>query len=482
MDSARRDDALEGALLRPGDPGYDEARTIWNGRHDRRPALIARCRTEADVAASVRHAAEHGLVLSVRGGGHHTSCDAVCDGGLMIDLSPLDAIDVDPEGRTVRIGAGVRARELNAATQRHGLAVTAAPITTCGMAGYTLGGGLGWISRKVGLASDNLLSARVVTADGRTVEASEDEHPDLFWALRGGSGNFGVVTEFVFRLHPVGPEVLTGQIVYAMHGAPEALRFFRDYMADAPDALSCMPVWFPLPPIPGLPEDAVGDTVLAIVPLYDGDPEEGRRLIQPFREVGSPMLDTIGPAVYADLLLELDEMYRPGDRNCYQTAFFDELSDDAIDTFCRLVDPLPTARSSAFLEYLEGAIARRPDDATAYPHRARRMCLTAVPKWEDAGRDEEMFAWAERLFEAMRPFAAPGAYVNYLDRTEEGGRGTASDTAGPGGGTGEDAPATRDAGEASRAAYGDHYERLARIKRRWDPDNLFRMNHNIAPA
>lgn len=455
--------AVRGAVLFPDDSAYERARALWNGRIDRRPGAIVRCLDTADVASVLKEARRQGVPVSIRSGGHHVAGFALCDDGVVIDLSKMDAVEVDSDGRTARIGPGVLARDLNAATQPFGLATTGAPIVSCGMAGYTLGGGLGWISRKRGLACDNLLAAEMVTADGRTVRASEDENAELFWALRGGGGNFGIVTEFVYRLHPVGPEVLSGQIVHPMSGAAEALRFYRDYMPTAPDELACMPVVFRLPDVPDAPEAYRGETVFAFVPFFDGDPEAGMKAIRPLREVGSPIIDLIGPAPYAHLLDDLESsMYYAGERNAYETAFFDEFSDAAIEAFVEYAAPVPSANSSIFLEWLGGAIGRVDHDATAYPHRARRLCLTAVPKWADPAHDAEMIGWATRLFDALRPHAAPGRYVNYLD--DRDGADGVGDTAGP------------------RDAYGSHYERLARIKARWDPDNLFRANHNIRPA
>jgi FAD/FMN-containing dehydrogenase len=461
---------VRGPVLAPREPGYDEARALWNGRIDRRPKAIVRCLDPADVAATISWTRGHGLPLAVHGAGHHTAGFALCDDGVVIDLSKMKDVDVDRERRVARIGAGVLARELNAATQPHGLATTGAPIVSCGMAGYTLGGGLGWISRKYGLACDNLLSADVVTADGRTVRAAEDEHPDLFWALRGGGGNFGVVTRFEFRLHPVGPEVLSGLIAHPMDGASEVLRFYRDYMPTAPDDLACMPVVYRLPDVPEMPEGHRGHTVFALVPFYDGDPDAGMKAIQPLREVGAPIIDVVAPAPYAHLLDDLEAgMYYPGERNAYETAFFDELTDEAIDAFVAHAAPVPSANSTIFLEWLGGAIDRVEPDATAYPHRGRRLCLTAVPKWERPVDDAAMIGWASRLFEALAPHAAPGRYVNYLDA-----RG--NETADPSG-----APSTPPS-RAVRDAYGSHYERLAEIKARWDPENVFRVNHNIRPA
>lgn len=448
-------DRMRGRVLAPGQPGYDRARSVWNGRIDRRPALIARCASAGDVRAAVELARERGLPLTVRGGGHHVSGHAVAEGGLMIDLSPMDGIRVDPEARTARVSPGVTVRELDRETTPHGLVAVGAPITMIGVAGYTLGGGLGWTSRAHGLACDSLIAADVVTADGELVRADPDRNPDLYWGLRGGSGNFGIVTSFELALHETGPEVLAGPVTHPMEAAPEVLGFWRDYMADAPDRLQCMPVIFPLPPDPGLPDSLHGETVCALFPLWAGDPDEGREVVRPLREFGDPMADEVGVALYAGLLDDLDEMYRDGDRNYYRSAFFDELPDEALEVLREGVAPVPTPLSSAFLEPMGGAIGRVAPEDTAFPHRERAFCVTAVPKWEDPERDADATGWADDLFQALEPWAAPGVYVNYLD--------DASD-AGP------------------RDAYLGNWERLAELKRRWDPDNLFRHNVNVAPG
>lgn len=445
---------MEGRVLGRGDPGYDEARSVWNGRIDRRPVLVASCAGPEDVVAAVSFARERDLPLSVRSGGHHVSGHAVADGGLMLDLSPMDGIQIDTGKRRARVGPGVTVRDLNYATAPHGLIAVGAPVTFIGVAGYTLGGGLGWTSRAHGLACDNLISADVVTAGGERVRASENEHPDLYWGLRGGGGNFGIVTAFELQLHEVGPDVLAGPVTHRMEGAPEVLGFWRDFMADAPDELQVMPVIFPLPPDPGLPEAVHGETVFALFPLWAGDPAEGRELLRPLREAGEPMADDVSLVPYAGLLEDLDEMYRAGHRNYYRSAFFDELTDEALEVFSEKVAPVPTPFSSAFLEPLGGAIARVGPAETAFPHRDRAFCVTAVPKWEDAGRDGEMMGWADEIFDALEHEAAPGVYVNYLDDETD---------AGP------------------RDAYRESWERLVEVKRAWDPDNLFHHNVNIPP-
>ena len=445
---------LRGQMILPGDPEYDRARAVWNARADRRPRAIVRCAGVSDVIAAVNHARETGMPLSIRSGGHHVGGFAICNGGIVIDLSAMRDVRVDPRVRRARVGPGARVRDLDHEAQTFGLMTTGAPVSTVGIGGYTLGGGLGWTSRAHGLACDNLLSADVVTASGRLVHTSERENPDLFWGLRGGAGNYGVVTSLEFRLHPLGPEVLAGPIVYPMTAAPSVLRVWRDHMLEAPNELQCMPVIFALPPDPGSSR-AQGDTVLALFPLWAGDPAYGERAIAPLRAAGRPLSDGVTRAPYATLLAGLDEMFRSGDRNYYRSAFFDALPDVAIDRMLAVADPMPTPFSTAFLEPTGGAIADLAPDHTAFPHRARRFCVTVVPKWERAGDDDAMMTWANRFIDAIAPFSARGVYVNYLD------------------------PA---APEPADVAWGAHLDRLADVKRRWDPANLFRHTHNVKPA
>ena len=385
------------------------------------------------------------MLFSVKGGGHHVSGHSVCEDGLMIDLSFMDGIRVNPSAKKARVGPGARVRDLDHEAQAFGLMTTGAPVSTVGISGYTVGGGLGWTSRLHGLACDNLLSADIVTARGELVHVSEEENSDLFWGIRGGSGNFGVVTSFEFRLHELGPEVLAGPIIHSMDDAPALLRFWRDYMLEAPDELQCMPVIFQGPG---------GETVFCLYPLYAGEPSEGKKVIEPIRKAGDAISDEVKVSPYAGLLSDLDEMYRAGDRNYYRSAFFDSLPDEAIDTFFEKAAPVPTAYSSIFLEPMGGAIVRKGSEETAFPHRERKFCITAVPKWEKKEQDDEMEAWADDLFSALEPFAADGIYVNYL--ADEGE-------------------------EEARSAYGQHWDRLRTLKKKWDPENIFRMNHNIPP-
>lgn len=439
-------ETFRGILLHPESPDYNEARAVWNGMIDRKPALVARCKGVADIKSTLEFARKQDLALSIRGGGHHVAGHAVCEGGVMMDLSAMDNIRVDPEAKVAQVGPGARVRDLDHETQAFGLATTGAPVSMVGVAGYTLGGGLGWTSRLHGLACDNLISADIITADGEFVHANEDENTDMFWAIRGGGGNFGIVTSFEFRLHELGPQVLAGPIIHPMNSVPKLLRFWRDYMNEAPDELQCMPVIFQVPD---------GETVFCLYPLYAGDPAVGEKIVVPFREIGNPITDDISVVSYAGLLSDLDEMYKAGHRNYYRSAFFDTLPDEAIDAFAEKASSVPTPFSSIFLEPMGGAIARKDPHATAFPHRERSFCITAVPKWKNEDQDSKMKAWANSIFEALAPYAAEGIYVNYLADEDK---------------------------KKKHSAYGQHWKRLRKIKKKWDPENVFRVNHNIPPA
>ena len=445
---------LRGQLLRADDPGYDDARAVWNGMIDRRPAAIARCESAADVLACVRFVRSSGLPLSVRGGGHQAAGKAVCDDGLVVDLSEMDEVRIDPETRTARVGPGARLGQFDREAQAFGLATPAGVQSRTGVAGLTLGGGIGWLSRSYGLTSDNLVAADVVTADGELVYASEEEHPELFWALRGGGGNFGVVTSFEFQLHPVGPEVLTFQLFHHLDDAREVLRAYRDVMADAPDELACYPMLLHAPPIDPFPAEVQGQPILALIGCYNGAVADGEAAAAPLAAIGDPFLDIVAPMAYADFQSSYDAGTPDGARYYAKAHLFDELSDDAIDDLLAAVGDLPGALTAIFFESLGGAIARRSPDATAWPHRDAAYGFSVQAGWLDPGEDEAHIAWVQEVHAAMAPHASGGVYVNYLD---------VDDT------------------DRVTAAYGAHQRRLARIKQDWDPDNLFRANHNIPP-
>ena len=438
---------LSGQLLRAGDVGYDDARLIWNRSIDRRPALIARCAGGDDVRAAIMFAREHDLLVSVRGGGHNVTGNAVCEGGLMIDLSPMKAARV--EGTRLIAGAGLTWGELDAATQRHGLATTGGIITSTGVAGLTLGGGHGWLMRKHGLACDNLLAVDLVTADGACVRATADENPELFWGVRGGGGNFGVVTAFEFRLHPL-DTVLAGVLLHPLTRGREILERYREWAPGAPDELTAsvlITTWFD------------GTPVMAIALCWSGAPADGERAIAPLRRLGSPMLDTVHPMAYGELQQSFDATNPPG-AWYYRTGYLAGETFGTgrfIDTLLDHCDfPTPSPFSRIFIEHLGGAMGRVPADATAFVHRAAPFDLIVIAGGFRPDEAEANVRWARATSDAMRPFMSGGAYVNYLG-----------------------ADATR---EAVESAYGPSYARLVALKDHHDPTNFFRLNQNIAPS
>lgn len=446
---------LRGPLLRPGDEGYDDARTVWNGMIDREPALIARCAGPADVIASVNFAREHDLLVAVKGGGHNAAGHAVCEDGLMIDLSPMNSVRVDPDARTARVEPGVTLGELDHETQAFGLATSTGQVSMTGIAGLALGGGWGWLSRTHGLTIDNLRSVDIVTADGELLHASEDENENLFWGIRGGGGNFGAVTSFEFQLHEVGPEVLAGLIVHSFEEAADLLRFHRAFTAEAPDELCCYAAIIGAPPAPFLPKEVHGTTVVVFALCYSGPIEEGKQAVQPLRTVGDPIADLIEPMPFTAVQQMFDADYEPGARNYWKTQLVDPLPDEAIDIVVERADPLPTPETKIVLEHLGGAIARVDPDATAFRHRDAAFSFNIFPRWTNPEEDEAHISWAREFMGAVAPFATDGVGVNFL--SQEGD-------------------------ERVKAAYGDNYDRLVDLKNKYDPENLFRMNQNIPPT
>jgi FAD/FMN-containing dehydrogenase len=444
---------IHGQVLEPTDYYFDEARSISNGRFDRRPDIIVRCQDADDVRASVDFARQEGLTLSVKGGGHSYAGNTVGDGGLLIDLSLMKAIRVDVESRMATVQPGVTCGELDQATQAHGLATPGPTLSSVGVAGAALGGGSGYLSRKYGLALDNLLSVDVVTADGRQLRASEREHPGLFWALRGAGPNFGVATSLQFRLHEVGPEVLTGQIIYPFDNGGELLRFFRDFIADAPDGFQCYPFMIRTPPIEPFPERFHGHPALDFV-LYHIDPE-ATDYVQPLRELGETILDVVGPATYASLQKTFDAGLPKGQRYYSKAHYLDELSEASIDIITAHAPGMRGALTAAYLEPLGGAIGRVDSSATSFGERNAGYSFHILAGWMDAADDDSVMAWARAFHDAMVPNATGGVYVNLLGDDEE---------------------------DRVPAAYGENYRRLVELKIKWDPANLFRMNHNIQPS
>lgn len=446
---------VHGEVLQSGDEGYDEARTVWNAMIDKEPAVIARCTGAADVITAVDFAREHELLLAVKGGGHNVAGKGVCEGGLMIDLSPMNAVRVDPDERTARVGPGVTMGELDHETQAFGLATPGGVISTTGVAGLTLGGGWGWLSRTHGLAIDNLRSVDMVTADGELVQASEDTHADLFWGIRGGGGNFGIVTSFEFDLYEVGPEVPSGLIIHPFEDAAEVLRFHQDYAMDAPREVCCYAAILTAPPEPFIPEDVQGTKVTALAACYSGSIEAGEAALEPLREFGDPIVDVIQPHPYVGWQQALDDAYRPGFRNYWKTQLVEPLPDAAIETTVEYAETMEGPLSAIMIEHLGGAISDVAPDATAFRHRNAPFSFNLFPRWEDPADDEAQIAWANECFDEITPYATEGVYVNFL--SEEGD-------------------------ERVRSAYGENYDRLADLKAEWDPGNLFQMNQNIEPT
>ena len=447
--------AFRGQLLFTDTPGYDAARGIWNAMIDRRPALIARCATAADVALAVRLAGSHDLLLSVRGGGHNIAGNAVCDGGLMIDLSAMNAVAVDPSARLARVGPGATLGDVDRATQAHGLAVPVGINSTTGIAGLTLGGGFGWLSRSLGLTIDNLEAADVVTAEGVLARATASDHPGLFWGIRGGGGNFGVVTSFEFRLHPVGPDVLSGLIVHPLDSAARVLRFYREFLTQTPEQFVC---WFVLrkaPPLPFLAAEWHGREILVLAVCYAGSIAEGERIARPLREFGQPIADVVQPHPFTAWQTALDPLLTPGMRNYWKSHDFLEVSDGLIDVLIEHARRIPDPQTEIAFAQLGGAVSRVAAGTTAYAHRNAQFVMNVHGRWADPAKDAECIAWARGLFQAASPFATGGVYVNFLAQDEEG---------------------------RVPAAYGGNYARLAALKRTYDPGNLFRVNQNIRPA
>jgi FAD/FMN-containing dehydrogenase len=446
--------SFRGQLVRPSDPAYDEQRKVWNGSIDRSPALIARCAGAADVIAAVKFARATGLQVAVRGGGHSFPGLSVCDGGVVIDLGPMNGIRVDPEARTVRAQAGVLLGELDRETQAFGLAVPSGIVTHTGLAGLTLGGGIGWLMRKHGLTIDQLIAVDVVTADGDLVRASDNENPDLFWGLRGGGGNFGIVTEFEFRLNPVGPIVLAGPIFWPMSESANVLRFYREWIADAPDELMTIVVHRKAPSLPFVPADLRGELVVAVVSCYAGSVDDGERAVRPLRKVGSPVLDLCEPKPFLAHQGMFDPSYPHGwsyyMRACDVAGLTDEVIDITVDHSLRIGSPL-----TAFPIWQRGGAAARVDEQDAAFHgRGAGYTFNIAAATESAEGFDEEREWVRAFWAALAPHHT-SVYVNFL--MDEGE-------------------------ERIRQAYGDQkYDRLKALKRRYDPDNFFRLNQNIAP-
>jgi FAD/FMN-containing dehydrogenase len=440
--------SLRGRTLQPGDDGFDAARHIWNGMIDRTPAVIVRCAEAADVVAAVNFAREQGLALAVRGGGHSAAGSSMCDGGLVIDLSPMKSIQVDQARSTARAEAGVTWGEFDAATQAVGLATTGGVVSTTGIAGLTLGGGIGWLGRTHGMSCDNLLSVEIVTADGQLRTANATENADLFWAVRGGGGNFGVVTSFEFQLHRVGPTVLAGLLVWPRPMARDVLRAFREFTQSAPENASAYA---------GLGTSPDGLPIVVGIAFAHGPLDQAQATLRPLRAFGPPVADMIQPMPYTAAQQMLDALNPPGNRVYWKSTILRSIDDDVLDALIAGTESTPSPLSAALIEFYGGAINRVGVSDTAYPLRDATYALNAIAAWTDPAQDDVNIRWARDLWDAMQPFSPGSVYVNFLGVGDPGD-------------------------DRVRAAYGPNYTRLAKIKATYDPDNLFRLNHNIKPA
>ncbi|MCP1337890.1 FAD-binding oxidoreductase [Futiania mangrovi] len=446
---------LRGTAALPGEPGFDEARTVWNGMIDRTPGLAVRALGTSDIREAVAFARDNGLLIAIRAGGHQIAGHAVADGALLLDLSQMRSVHVDPQARTARVEPGCLLSDVDRETQLHGLAVPVGINSTTGISGLTLGGGFGWITRKFGMTIDNLISADVVTADGEILKASADENPDLFWALRGGGGNFGVVSSFEFRLHPVGPQVMSGLVVHPLEDAPDLLRHFRRICAEAPDDLTVWAVMRKAPPLPFLPAEWHGREVLIFAACYAGDMDAGELALRELRSLGTPVADVISPHPFTGWQAAFDGLLTPGARNYWKSHDFTELSDAAIETLLPAVEALPDPQCEVFIAHVGGAMARVASDETAFPQRDAHFTMNVHTRWEDPAKDAACIGWAREMFTALQPHAAGSVYVNFMPEDET---------------------------DRLDGAYGGNMERLQQVKARYDPQNLFRVNHNIQPA
>lgn len=451
----RLKEEISGGLVLPDSSSYDEARTVWNGMIDKHPAVIARCGNSTDVLRAVKYGREEGIPIAIRGNGHNIAGSAVCDEGIVIDLSAMKAIRIDPEKRRAYVEPGVTLGELDAATAAYDLATPTGINSTTGIAGLTLGGGFGWLSRKFGMTVDNLVAAEVVTADGELLRASANENPDLLWALQGGGGNFGVVTKFEFALHKVGPDLLCGVIAFPGDQARQVYEQFRAYTATLPDEFALWAVLRKAPPLPFLKEEDHGRLSLLLPMCFCGDSATGEKLVEPIREFGDVLGEHVGVQPFVNWQQAFDPLLTKGARNYWKSHNFTELPDGAIDTVIHFGNNLPTPECEIFLAQLGGQTSQVPSDATAYSHRDTQYVLNVHCRWQDPADDARCIAWARDFFSATAPFARGGVYSNFMSADET---------------------------ERVSAAFGSNYELLEKLKARFDPENVFRNNINIKPA
>ena len=445
-------DKVKGEIVLPGDPNYNEVREIWNAMIDRRPAVIIQCAEADDVPHAISYARDNGLEISVRGGGHNIAGSALCNNGVMIDFSKMTAVKVDAQKKRAYVEPGATLGDFDKAIQAHGLATPVGINSTTGIAGLTLGGGFGWLTRKYGMTVDNLISAKMVTADGRKIQVSEDENADLFWAIRGGGGNFGVVTQFEFALYPVGPEILAGLLVFPIDQAKQVLEKYREFVKSAPEELSIWVVLRKAPPLPFLPVAVHGKEVVVLAIFYAGDIAEGEKFIDPLRSFGDAYGEHVGAQPYVQWQQAFDPLLTPGARNYWKSHNFIELSDGALDSIIEFVGKIPFPQCEIFLGLIAGAANRVSSNAMAYGHRDAKFVLNVHGRWDEAAQDEIGIAWARAFFKASAPYASAGAYVNFM---------------------------TEDEGDRVAAAYGVNYARLKQVKKKYDPKNIFHNNQNI---
>lgn len=443
---------VKGQIVLPNDPSYNEVRKIWNAMIDRRPAVIVKCAEADDVLHAISYARENGLEISIRGGGHNIAGSALCDNGVLIDFSNMTTVSVDAQKRRAYVEPGATLGDIDKAVQAHGLATPVGINSTTGIAGLTLGGGFGWLTRKYGMTIDNLVSAEMVTAEGKKIKVSEDKNTDLFWAIRGGGGNFGIVTQFEFALYPVGPEILAGLLVFPIEQAKQVLEKYREFVKSAPEELNIWVILRKAPPLPFLPENVHGKEVIVLAIFYAGDIAEGEKLINPLRSFGDAYGDHIGVQPYVQWQQTFDPLLTPGARNYWKSHNFKELSDGALDSIIEFAGKLPSPQCEIFLGLIEGAANRIPSNAMAYGHRDAKFVLNVHGRWDKAAQDKTCIAWARAFFEASAPYASAGAYVNFM---------------------------TEDEGDRVAAAYGVNYARLKKIKKKYDPENIFHNNQNI---
>ena len=446
---------LRGQVIQPNDEGYDEARKIWNGMFDRKPAIIVRCKSKSDVISAVNFARDKNLLISVRGGGHNVAGTAVCDDGMMIDLSLMRQVTVDERNKTARVEGGALLGDVDSKTQHHGLAVSAGIVSHTGVGGLALGGGFGWISRKHGLSVDNLISAEVVTADGMLVSASAEENSDLFWGIRGGGGNFGVVTSFEFRCAEIGTEVYSGLIVKKFEDAKKYLQFHREYVRTLPDEMTVWTVVRQAPPLPFLPEDVHGKMVVVVPFVWLGKQSDGEKFLKPIREITESYGEAIGMNPWVGWQSGFDGLVDHGARNYWKSHHLEDLSDGCIDRIIEFAGKLPTDECEVFIPHMEGAPSRVPENETAFAHRKTPFVMNIHSRWRNDSDDERCLAWARDFHSSTQEYAQ-GVYVNFM-----------SDV-------GED--------RAKEAYTPEVWNRLVEVKNKWDPHNLFRMNQNIEPT